>query len=168
MNQLLESCCDSLDQIVVITLAVFDVEQSQSTEIYQKTRLGCHVRHVLDHYDALLQGVADGQIDYNRRNRNSAIETDIAVALSAITTLQTKLRMIEEDKRAFTVISEINCSYTIIQSFGSTLARELLYLMNHTIHHTAYMKLLIQPYDINLANPIGIAPGTATFLRNGG
>lgn len=63
------------------------------------------------------------------------------------------------------ITSEIDCLTTLTQKFRSNVAREALYLINHTIHHAAYIRLLLKGCGIELASHIGIAPCTATFQR---
>ncbi len=162
MNQLLKGCSEALEQVSVIIHAI----GQHTEEVYQTTRAGSHVRHMVDHFIALQQGIASGIIDYNRRNRDSVIESDINEGLQAIENIINALGKMTTQDRKVSVISEIDCHQTLSEHFDSTVRRELLYLINHTIHHTAYMKLLVKPFGVELPDEIGIAPGTATFLRN--
>src|SRR5688500_19983553 len=47
---------------------------------FERGGVGVHLRHVLDHYDAFLDGVVSGSIDYDTRERDAATEADLAVA----------------------------------------------------------------------------------------
>jgi len=67
---------------------------------------------------------------------------------------------------ALRVRSEICCDQEISLEFESNLARELLYLINHTIHHAAYMKLIAEKNGVDIEDTVGLAPSTSTFLRN--
>lgn len=67
------------------------------------------------------------------------------------------------DERLIT--SEIDCLTTLTEKFRSNVAREALYLINHTIHHATYIRLLLKGCGVELASHIGIAPCTATFQR---
>lgn len=170
MNQLLKNCREALQQLCMILHTTQAEQEKQANDIYQGSRLGNHVRHVVDHFEALRQGITSGVIDYNRRDRGNAIETSIVMGVTAIEDI---VKILEPGHSLYnlpdsrlSVISEIDSQQTISQQFDSTLRRELLYLINHTIHHTAYIKLQLKNYAIELPDDIGIAPGTATFLRN--
>jgi hypothetical protein len=41
---------------------------------FERGGVGAHLRHVLDHFDAFLEGVAGGFIDYDGRARDEATE----------------------------------------------------------------------------------------------
>jgi hypothetical protein len=43
--------------------------------------IGVHFRHVLDHYRALVNGLAGGRIDYEARQRRGELERDRGLAL---------------------------------------------------------------------------------------
>ena len=47
----------------------------------------------------------------------------------------------------------------------SNYARELLYLINHAIHHVAIIKLILEHNGVSVPSYIGLAPGTASYLR---
>jgi len=63
------------------------------------------------------------------------------------------------------VISEIDCAQSIVQRFDSSVDREFLYLINHTLHHLAYVGLVLSHAGLALPPHVGVAPGTASFLR---
>ena len=51
------------------------------------------------------------------------------------------------------------------EKMTSNIGRELLYLINHSIHHMAYATLLARTHGIELPAGIGLAPGTASYER---
>ncbi len=128
-----------------------------------------HVRHVIDHVQAFLTGLQTGEIDYNVRHRNSPGETDPDFAAAQLLAIMSECEALENLNCAppeeLLVTSEIDCLTTHTEKFRSNVAREVLYLINHTIHHAAYIRLLLKGCGIELASHIGIAPCTATFQR---
>ncbi|WP_196157478.1 DinB family protein [Reinekea sp. G2M2-21] len=127
--------------------------------------IGDHVRHVLDHYRALRNGLVNGQVDYNFRTRNSPEQTDSKQALDNIQELKNWLAQLESVDHRIQVISEINLHRCQSQQMPSTIERELLYLINHSIHHMAYASLLASTRGVCVPHHIGLAPGTATYER---
>jgi uncharacterized damage-inducible protein DinB len=131
----------------------------------QHAGIGQHVRHVLDHYRAFKLGVDDKCVDYNLRTRNSHEETDSLVAQHNIDELIIWLQSYSGDYLELTVISEISLREAKTESMNSNTERELLYLINHSIHHMAYASLLASSKGIELPRHIGLAPGTASYER---
>ena len=160
---------NSLEQVLLVVSIIENLPKKQMTELYAEMSIGRHVRHITDHFLALKNGISNAVVDYNQRNRNSIIETDIPSAKVLIAELidwmetsSTKTQLL---LKPIKVYSEIDCFQTVNYSFSSYGEREFLYLINHTIHHIAYIKLLAKTKNVNLPEYIGIAPSTATFLQ---
>ncbi|WP_320821956.1 DinB family protein [Reinekea sp.] len=128
--------------------------------------IGEHVRHVLDHYRAFKAGMLSDCIDYNYRTRNGAEETDPLIALQHIDALIEWLAGNALMPAHIEVISEINLQHSESESMISTPARELLYLINHSIHHMAYAALLAKTKGTTVPAHIGWAPSTASHQRS--
>jgi uncharacterized damage-inducible protein DinB len=168
---LLKSLKQSIDQIIAIVDQLQSLNEIKQQYLYCELHIGKHIRHINDHFLALIHGINIGVIDYNRRNRGTAIETKIDVALSELQQLIIWLENYEnttdheQRHKSIKIFSEIDCLHTINQEFDSTVARELLYLINHTIHHAAHIGLIAKNQGIEIPLNTGMAPCTMTFLR---
>ena len=123
--------------------------------------LGAHLRHCLDHVDALLAGIASGEICYDRRERGTVIETDRGVGLEAAAE---RARLVVEISDAM-LDSSIEVRAVVLAGagelrFDSTVAREVLYVFHHTIHHTALMSAQATNMGIQPDPLAGRAPAT--------
>ena len=155
----------ALDQIgqVIETLARSQAHQT----LYAELGVGRHVRHVADHLQAFVDGAIKHRVDFNFRTRESETERSTAAALLRIQTLQKQLdalRQLPLD-HALVIVSEISFDASLSRTFQSTVAREILYLINHTIHHAAYIKLMLAPHQVELPAHIGLAPCTVNHVR---
>lgn len=166
-----KSIYQALNQIVNIVKSLQDLTHTKHDYLYSELNIGNHIRHINDHFFALIEGSRTGVIDYNTRNRGTAIETNSNIALDQLHQI---LNWIEESKNSHTkddlnkdikIISEIDCLQTQSMEFYSNIARELLYLINHTIHHTAHIGLIAKNQGIKIPLDTGMAPCTMTFLR---
>lgn len=157
----LNQCLEQIQQ----TLDVVNECQNRD-DIYDNHNIGKHLRHVYDHFIAVMNGSASGDINYNLRNRDSMIERDINASYQQLAALVTWVENLAAPaEEVVQVISEVDCAKEQSQTFTSTLGRELLYLINHTIHHLAFIKLLLSHQNIMLPEAIGLAPSTASYLR---
>ena len=128
--------------------------------------IGRHVRHILDHFAALQAAAGSGRLDYNARNRDDIVEVDAAVALARVDALVDWLQSGELADRPLEIESEVSVSrYDNVRIRGS-LHREVIYVINHTIHHIAYAKTIAVQLGIDLDDHLGLAPATATYLRS--
>ncbi|PCJ48035.1 MAG: hypothetical protein COA74_10295 [Gammaproteobacteria bacterium] len=163
MKQLHKACSTSLSQVKLV-LRKFELLEDDS--VYQSSGVSRHIRHILDHYLALKNGLEGNHVNYNRRNRGSKVETDIEFALEIISYLNNWLLTLEDNTQVITIDSEIAFDEQFIETFQSNQNRELLSMINHTIHHIAYIKLMAKKYDIEFPDELGIAPSTASFIRS--
>lgn len=167
---LAEGLVSVLLQVDIILKTLQKLPQSQAQEYFVGLGVGKHLRHIYDHFLAVKQGVNGGCIDYNLRNRGGLLEVDIEASRQQLNVLFLWCNQLPEYAAIFhqtlRVESEVDCLQQVLLPFDSTLARELLYLMNHTIHHVAYVKLLLSTQNVVLPAAVGLAPSTATFERN--
>src|SRR5437667_2882419 len=77
--------------IVAVLRQLAEVVRAMTDEQYRtkpvgvvSSHVGGHVRHCLDHVEALLAGVEQGEVDYDRRQRGTDVETRRVAALDAI------------------------------------------------------------------------------------
>jgi hypothetical protein len=62
------------------------VEQTQDS-----ASVGTHMRHLLDRFQCLFNGLPDRTVDYDARKRDTSIETNMAAARFAAVTLKRRL-----------------------------------------------------------------------------
>lgn len=157
----------ALEQLNSILIELNQMPKQLAENIYREANVGQHMRHVFDHMLAIKRASNEDVVDYDKRDRGNEVETDLLMASQQLSLLRLWIKSEDFDNRKITVVSEIDCENTQRMRFDSNLNREILYVINHTIHHAAYIKLMLAQFGIALPEHIGIAPGTATFNRHG-
>ncbi len=168
MKALIEATIETLEQVrSLITLCAGD--QYDQASVHSMSGVGRHVRHILDHFIAVKGGAESGLIDYNVRQRDSDIESNSQLALQRTDELIDWLSVLgREDVQPgskIQVVTEISVNQTKTMAMESNLDRELCYLINHTVHHLSYASLVAKQLGFTVDDSIGLAPGTATYLR---
>ena len=158
---------DSLRQVDTLLKGIESLPATIAHKVYCEQRVGSHVRHISDHFTALLCLTDSDTVDYNHRTRNSPIETDIDQARVLVAQLIDSVESAEFGSREVECISEVDISETKSATFTSTADREALWVFNHTIHHIALIKLLAENAGLQFDSDLGVAPATATFQRSG-
>jgi len=123
--------------------------------------IGEHVRHCLDHVAALVAADPSVTLSYDRRRRGTAVESDPAEALRQILELKRALdawstRSLDEPVRVTSMISPAGDAVT----GWSTLARELAFVVTHTIHHQAIVGVLLSLHGHSVPERFGHSPST--------
>lgn len=138
-----------------------------SDENYQKVdsdlnaSIGQHTRHVIEFFQVLFSQADSGIVNYDKRMRNTLIEENTAYASSQLEEILNKLKSRPEN---FPIQLEVNydldcedCNYV-----DSTFEREIIYTIEHTVHHMALIRLGIKAVvpEYQLAADFGVAAST--------
>jgi len=130
--------------------------------------VGPHFRHVLEHYSCFLAGLPEGRINYDARAREEAIETRRDAARERIRELVGGLTLLDPSTLDRTTEARLECGQGAEgeQWSGSTVRRELHFLLSHTIHHYALIGLLLERRGIDPGPDFGVAPSTLKHWRS--
>jgi hypothetical protein len=125
--------------------------------------VGGHVRHVLDHVRNLVEGCEAGTIDYEARRRGDGVERSVASGLLVIEDLRRALgrtlgRMEKADARV-QIRAMVSKDHTPVE-VPSTLDREVVYVVDHTVHHMAMIRGMLQRAGVACPASFGLAAGT--------
>jgi len=127
--------------------------------------IGGHVRHCLDHVQALTNGLDTGEIDYADRVRGTAIECMRTAALEAIASLRAVIAGLPEGAANRRIgLAFAGAAGAPARRIETTVGRELAFVISHTIHHHAMIGVMGK--SLGLAPPprFGMAPSTIAHL----
>lgn len=124
--------------------------------------VGSQFRHVLDHYLAFLDGWETGQVDYDARQRNPLVEQEPGAALLQARDLLERLERIHSENANRTVAVQMDTGggQQVPDWRLSTVGRELQFLLSHTVHHYALIKLLLEDVGFAADPRFGVAPSS--------
>jgi uncharacterized damage-inducible protein DinB len=127
--------------------------------------IGPHFRHVLDHYKSFVAGWKEGLIDYDNRVRDTRMETDRAAAIAEFEgALEALSRAGIERDGAVDVVVSASASGPGARS-RSSIARELQFLVSHTVHHYALIAIASRILGVAPGASFGVAPSTLKYLQ---
>src|SRR5215467_16210735 len=91
--------------------------------------IGQHYRHVLEHFQSLIKGQRSGEINYDARERNVRIETEVTYASIATCDVLRALKRYSEETlaRPCKVINSVGYGTSNPSTFESNVSRELAY-----------------------------------------
>jgi hypothetical protein len=143
---------------------------SHKEELLSGSSIGEHTRHFIEFFQCLLeQNRAGICINYSKRLRNHDLETNPNYALEIINQIQDELSTLDNRGPVNVQCSiEPQLEEGNNQAIITTLERELLYNIEHTIHHLAIIKIglkLVAP-DIPISDHFGVAASTIEFRKN--
>ncbi len=123
--------------------------------------VGGQFRHNLDFVNSLLNGIADGRIDYNKRERDLRVEEvrEFAIARFRIAIHRLSSLSSRQFSRSIPVRSEIDQDTWL----SSSIAREAEFVHSHTVHHHALIAEKLAGYGIAVTENFGVAPSTLEY-----
>ena len=135
-------------------------------EILSFASIGEHTRHILEFYQCLLDQGANGKINYDRRVRDKTIQEDPVAAHQALSRIIHSLPTPAICRKLQLEIcydqdQEVNISA------DTSMERELIYNLEHLIHHLAIIKIglsVIAP-KMTLPDGFGVAPSTMRYRK---
>ena len=133
---------------------------TQPCKSLSNATIGQHTRHIIELYQCLINGYVKADVCYDKRERNKKIEEQIDYAILQLDSIQKNL--IKPDK-------EVQVRYDLDEEevcLTSNYYREVMYNLDHTIHHHALIKVGISTMtDIELPDSFGVAPSTIQYRK---
>ena len=135
-------------------------EYNQSLAVLNGSSIGQHTRHVVEFYQCLLKGVSGGVVNYDARERNLLLEDDLYFTINTLHEIENSIEAIKNLNEPL-LLSVSYC--TDNQDFIETnFMREMVYLVEHSIHHYALIRIGLQQNFSSIFIPknFGIAYST--------
>jgi len=154
-----KDCIANLMEHQELLLKLSDKQYQHQSELLSGASIGQHLRHVVEFYDCLLNGLSQQKINYEKRARSLELENNRNTAISKISSIIDQLLSLELSSRLYLEIED-----SIIDT---SVQRELYYNLEHSIHHQALIKVGLKEQNIgNMVNAdFGVAPSTLKYRK---
>lgn len=155
----------TLNQLSDLIKALNHKQYSSNLDLLSNNSIGKHTRHIIEFYTCVFDGLKNGIINYDNRNRNLLLETDKEYALSAIAGVILKIQSNQSDQQIFLQLSFSDVNE--ITEMQSTYFRELAYNIEHAVHHLAIIKIAVTTNyrEVSLPEQFGVAHSTQVYSR---
>ena len=157
-------CIQILDQLSNLVHQISEQDFVKPSDALSNSTIGQHLRHTLEFFLCFEKGFHQGTVNYDKRAHDKLIETDKFIALNAISKISKFVDTLEINKPL-----KLEVGYDLQKEDFVTVEtnamRELVYNIEHAVHHMAIMKIGIRqiaPY-IKLSSDFGIAASTMRY-----
>lgn len=159
-------CQENLNEIKKVLLQLTNEQYAHPSITLFGATIGQHVRHILEFYQSVFDGLETRVINYDNRKRNLLIETNSAYAIQIIDLINSQLSLSTTDE---TLVLEGNfCAEEGKKiKIKTSFLRELGYCLEHSIHHQALIKVgLLETNCISYIDEnFGLAPATIRYRK---
>jgi hypothetical protein len=155
---LLPSINNSLNELIDLLDQITDSEYTNPCIELSNASIGEHTRHIIEMFLCLENQYHSGIVNYDKRERNIQIQTNTEFAIKSIETIKNNLD--KSDKKI--ELQQIIDGEEI--KIESNYFRELLYNLEHCIHHQALIKVAVLKNDsISINSNFGVARSTIEY-----
>jgi hypothetical protein len=159
-----QACLQILNQLRELVNTIDNRDYVRPSQALSNATIGQHLRHTLEFFVCFENGCEQGVINYDKRAHDKRIETDKFLALATIEKIRSFVLNLDSGMSL-----RLEVGYDIMKeeftSVETNTKRELVYNIEHAIHHMAIMKIGIReiaPY-IQLPFDFGVAASTVRF-----
>lgn len=161
MQKELKKAIESLfEQLRFIATNLNDDQFSRPSVSLSGATIGQHFRHTLEFFQCLSQ--ANDLVNYDLRSHEKLMESDTSLALMMINSQSEIIKSIDSNKDI-----TLELSYGINQpepiKVKTNLERELVYNVEHAVHHMAIIKIGLREIAPGLELPIGFGVADSTL-----
>jgi hypothetical protein len=160
-----EITINHLSQLKELAKNLTDNEFSSNLKVLNDATIGTHVRHILEFYMCLFECNNPKHLNYDIRKRDRTIEVSTE---KCIVTIEGLLKEMQKHQKDFEIT--LSADYGTGQTneaikVQTTFFRELLYNIEHLVHHLAIINIGIKSLESNvdISDDLGVAAST---IRN--
>lgn len=155
---LVPSVQNSLNELIDLLDQLSNEQYTHYCAALSNATIGEHTRHIIELFQCLENQYESGIVNYDNRKRDYSIQTCTATAKNAIEVIMSNL-----DKRNKNIVLHQGIEGDIFE-IESNYNRELLYNLEHCIHHQALIKVAVIQHDtITINANFGVARSTIEY-----
>lgn len=160
------ACCSILSHLDHLLTQITAEDFTKPVKTLDGATIGQHLRHTLEFFYCLQKGVEKGVVNYDKRAHDKKIENNKAVAAS---TLHSLLDFVRDHDQNEVLKLEVDYDLNVehFETVETNYRRELVYNIEHAVHHMAIIKIglrEIAPY-IALPADFGVASSTLQYNK---
>jgi len=140
---------------------------NKPNKMLSEASIGQHFRHIIEFYQCCLFESKNGIVNYDLRKRTKVLEEDPNEGIHAIDKVLNVLKAMDfSENKAFRFCGDVT-QENKDPFIDSTFFRELIYCMDHCIHHQSLIKIaLIEQNLVHLIDAdFGVAFSTLAYRK---
>ncbi len=151
MNIVIQSSIHTLNKALALLSSITNNQLCDTSIPPYNSCIGSHIRHILDFYDCILEGIESGSIDLTDRRRDEEMHKNCIYA-------RTNIERVIDDLKDLD-LSKFNNSYEVSDDLGLgkvtieyTLGAILAQANSHAIHHYAIINYILDRLGIKVSD----------------
>ncbi|MBT8196270.1 MAG: hypothetical protein HKO56_03540 [Bacteroidia bacterium] len=154
-------------QLTELTDNLNELDYCRPLTVLSDNTIGKHVRHIIEFFECFDEGCKSGMVDYDKRERNIELEQSPIYASTKLNDLYESISSVNSN-----VSLKLNSMLTGEMPAGASpvetsFKRELIYTLEHAIHHMAIIEIGIKQEikHFDLPENFGVAFSTVSYRQ---
>ncbi|MGF7214928.1 putative damage-inducible protein DinB [Spirosoma lacussanchae] len=152
---------DIMMQLADVIGQLTDRDYARPLSVLSGNTIGKHVRHILEFYELLVTSAQTGLLNYDQRQRDLRLEVNPDEAIRRIGSIDRSIQRLDLSQY-LRLEADLSVAGAETIQIPSSFARELLYNVEHAIHHMALIQVAVMNSfpDVDLPPHFGVAYST--------
>lgn len=151
---------ENLKRGIVLLSSISNEQYSNTSVAPYYSSIGRHMRHILDVFDCIFDGLVISRVDLSARKRNEIVEINTDECIQYFNRIISQLNALNT--------SDFDKLVTVVDDLGNGLVEQkytlgglLIQAHSHAIHHYASLGYILKQLDIQIPDPcFGYNPTT--------
>lgn len=143
-------------------------EYSKASYVLHENSIGQHMRHTLEFFSNLMKDLPSGTVNYDKRERDIFLESNTLEALTTIANLKEQIESLNENIPLKLIRQQEDAASEKTYDVPTNLYRELIYNVEHAVHHMALIKIGLKEIKpaLELPSNFGVASSTVKYRQS--
>lgn len=150
----------NLQRGVSLLITISNEQYSDASVAPYFSSIGCHMRHILDVFSCVFEGLEESNVCLSKRNRNQLVEQKTNLGIDYFENTIQQLKELDPSDFSKTIIVTDDMGLGV-EAVNYTLGAILMQAHSHAIHHFASVGYIIYHLGIELPDAdFGFNPTT--------
>jgi hypothetical protein len=142
MEQIKQAASEIVGQMLDLAGNLSDEEFTRSLPVLLDNSIGRHYRHVIEFFQVLIAGTGTGEINYDKRKHDAVLEQSPDQCRERLREIRKAIS--RTPMKDLTLCGSYEREPHTSFSLSSNSERELVYQVEHAIHHLAMIRIALQ------------------------
>jgi hypothetical protein len=165
MEQIKQATLEIIDQMKDLAEKLSQDDFTRSLPVLLEHSIGKHYRHIIEFYEEMIAGAVEGEINYDNRKHDPALEQSREKCLERLEGIRHAIAL--EPSMTLKLVGSYTREADIRFTLLTNYERELVYNIEHAIHHMAIIRLALQHEfpDLPVSKEFGYAYSTLKHMQ---
>ena len=165
MEQIKQAAHEIIGQMIDLAEKLSQEDFTRSLPVLLEHSIGKHYRHIIEFFEILIYGAEAGEINYDSRKHDPVLENSRERCLNRLRRISRGINIEPTSNLEFS--GSYKAAPDIKFSLPTSIERELVYNIEHAVHHMAIIRIALQHEfpEVQVDEAFGFAHSTLKHIH---